>query len=413
MRSLRVISLCAILFLLHSLSSAQQMTPFLGQGTPPEGGIDVYVTVALDRLLEVDCENYRFQAVFFVLLTWVDPQASALIDAANAAFKANGTCSFPCTSMYNPDSADDACCGTNVWLPHLEFMNVAGFSQDRVVRYAIRQGENNSIAWWAHVQGDFYTNFDFRAFPFDTQRLVIQVAYSDKKPENPVNFIPSSVAISTFNPQRGDDISGWTVNAVEMKPYAVVEDYLLTLTSPSNPNDPFPIHPVDANSTNRFVSYLWRKGFSLIITVHRVSLYFVLTAIIPIALNVWLALLVFSVAPKHLDTRLGIIVTLFLSLTALMLVVGGSLPQSSIVVPTQQLCLLSYFVLGFIGLESIMIYKIVTVEVSWRCSITAIRSLAERFLNVSFSHLLICRGKRILKLAQHTQDNNFCTDGKL
>ena len=45
-----------------------------------------------------------------------------------------------------------------------------------------------------------------------------------------------------------------------------------------------------------------------------------------------------------------------------MLVVGDVLPQSSVIVPTQQLVLLSYLILGFVGLESIILYKIVTAE---------------------------------------------------
>lgn len=39
-----------------------------------------------------------------------------------------------------------------VYLPHFEFVNVAGFSQDRVVRYAVRAGANGKVAWWQHVQ---------------------------------------------------------------------------------------------------------------------------------------------------------------------------------------------------------------------------------------------------------------------
>lgn len=130
----------------------------------------------------------------------------------------------------------------------------------------------------------------------------------------------------------------------------------------SNPNDPLPIHPENPDTLDIFRAPLWNEGFVIYIQVDRIYIYFILTAIIPIALNVWLALLVFSVSPKHLDTRLGIIVTLFLSLTALMLVVGDVLPKSSVIVPTQQLVLLSYLILGFVGLESIILYKIVTVE---------------------------------------------------
>lgn len=45
--------------------------------------------------------------------------------------------------------------------------------------------------------------------------------------------------------------------------------------------------------------------------------------------------------PKHLDTRLGVIVTLFLALTAILYVVNGYLPASSNAVPTQQLVIVS------------------------------------------------------------------------
>jgi hypothetical protein len=110
-------------------------------------------------------------------------------------------CSVPCPTLLS--SCDD------IWLPHFEFINVRGFSQDRVVRYGIRSGPNDSVACWAHVQvstrscpaishaapaacgrrtkvvapllvlieacctaallpqGEFYTPLQFRSFPFD------------------------------------------------------------------------------------------------------------------------------------------------------------------------------------------------------------------------------------------------------
>lgn len=54
-----------------------------------------------------------------------------------------------------------------------------------------------------------------------------------------------------------------------------------------------------------------------------------------------LSLQVFSVSPRHLDTRLGIVVTLFLSLTALQFIIAAGLPSSQTVVPTQQLIIVS------------------------------------------------------------------------
>lgn len=79
-------------------------------------------------------------------------------------------------------------------------------------------------------------------------------------------------------------------------------------------------------------------------------------------LNTWLGFLVFSVSPKHLDTRLGVIVTLFLSLTALLFVISDYLPRSADIIPTQQMIIISYFFLGFIGVESILLYRLATYQ---------------------------------------------------
>ena len=154
-----LLTICVVLSLLSACG--QQMTPFLGQGLPPEGGTTVYVTIAFDRLIDVDDESYRFEAIFMMLLTWSDPRAkTAMLDstAKIALGQGNASCRYPCTSLftYEPDSL---CCD-GMWLPHLEFLNVRGFSQDRVVRYGIEFGPNNgssSVAYWAQCQGEYYT----------------------------------------------------------------------------------------------------------------------------------------------------------------------------------------------------------------------------------------------------------------
>jgi hypothetical protein len=331
-------------------------------GYPPPGGTTVYVSVGLDRLINVDDENYRFECVLFMLLTWNDSRAKPAMLAATESQDVNGTnCTMPCTSLYE----QTRCCD-GMWLPHLEFLNARGFSQDRIVRYGIEFGaglNSSAVGFWAHVAGEFYTNLDFRAFPFDTQNLVIQIGYADRTPEIPVIFVQGSTALTMYLPKAGDDISGWKLHDIKMSFYNVTDEQIYNrFIDFSQPNDPLPIHPINDNAIDIFRPPLWDQGFVIFIQIDRIYVYFILTAIVPIALNVWLALLVFSVSPKHLDTRLGIIVTLFLSLTALMLVVGDVLPQSSVIVPTQQLVLLSYCILGFVGLESIIIYKIVTVE---------------------------------------------------
>lgn len=220
-------SVCCV-YVLCSVSVAlgQQVTPFLGRGIPPEGGAEVYVSVLLDRLLSVDVVNYDFEASLYIVLTWNDGRAR---NAVNIATTENNTCEFPCSNLYAYQAEYSTCCDA-MWLPHLEFLNCKGLSQDRVVRYAVRFPENNSstaVAWWAQVHGKFYNPFLFKAFPFDSQRLIIQVSYAVRDRNSPIFFIPSSTAREMFTPRAGDDISGWKVKNVGITPFNISLNHLM------------------------------------------------------------------------------------------------------------------------------------------------------------------------------------------
>jgi hypothetical protein len=67
-------------------AGAQQTQPLAGAGdTPPPGNgtTRVWVSVYLDRLLDVSESNYEFHAVMYFYLSWVDPRAKLTL-AANA-----------------------------------------------------------------------------------------------------------------------------------------------------------------------------------------------------------------------------------------------------------------------------------------------------------------------------------------
>lgn len=42
-------------------ASCQQLTPFQGRNSPPEGGTDVHMSVVVDHLVGIDELNYRFE----------------------------------------------------------------------------------------------------------------------------------------------------------------------------------------------------------------------------------------------------------------------------------------------------------------------------------------------------------------
>jgi len=194
-------------------------------GVPPPGGTTVYVTVGLDRLIDIDDQNYRFEAILFMLLTWNDPRAKpAVLESTESVNLGDSNCTYPCTSIHYVGSS--LCCDS-MWLPHLEFLNARGFSQDRIVRYGIEFGESlNSpaVGWWAHIAGEFYTNLDFRAFPFDSQNLIVQIGYAETTPQDPVYFKEGSTALSLYLPKSGDDISGWKVREITMTFYNVTDE---------------------------------------------------------------------------------------------------------------------------------------------------------------------------------------------
>ena len=138
----------------------------------------------------VDDAHYRFEVVLWMMLTWEDPRARPAMEADTAA-AANSSdgCAFPCTTLYawTPGApwcggvgcvltsrvVAQCCCCTltpllrppnllasarscdSMWLPHFEFVNARGFSQDRLVRYGVRfRNDTGAVAWWAHVQGE-------------------------------------------------------------------------------------------------------------------------------------------------------------------------------------------------------------------------------------------------------------------
>lgn len=59
----------------------------------------------------------------------------------------------------------------------------------RLWRWA--QRDCNTFSSLPTLQAELYTPMSFKAFPFDTQYLSVQLQYGDKYPESPVNIVPS------------------------------------------------------------------------------------------------------------------------------------------------------------------------------------------------------------------------------
>ncbi|GAB4823255.1 hypothetical protein N2152v2_010301 [Parachlorella kessleri] len=368
----------------------QRLSPLQGQGWPPVGGTTVYVSAVIDRMLAIDDNLYRFEAVVYLYLSWQDPRAEEALINGTAAAEEAGSCKKPCSMEY-AWMPGERCCD-HIFLPHFDVTNVRAFSSSNVVRYGIIF-ENGAVGWWTHLQGEFYTPFQFHAFPFDDQYLIIQLELAEKDANvSPIYIKESLTGVQMYQPGTGDRVAGWDIKSLYVVPFntsflaAMLHD-----SSLSAPGDPLPLAAAEGSQGGFDVVSTTSNhtGFNIVIVARRVSVYYLITALLPIILNVYLSLLVSAVHPKHLGTRLGVIVTFFLTLTAVLYSVSGSIPEASTALPIQQLAAVSYVVLALVGVLSFLVFEMIELPSNRRATKRAQR--ASRQFDKQLSNLLTAR----------------------
>ena len=109
--------------------------------------------------------------------------------------------------------------------------------------------------------------------------------------------------------------------------------------SASAPGDPVPLAPSNSPAAMaarggkpappRFGEDIGVVDITITVAVHRLWLYFSLSAILPIVVCTAISFLAFWVHPADLSTRLSLVVGLFLALVAVQFVLDGELPKAS------------------------------------------------------------------------------------
>ncbi|WIA37302.1 hypothetical protein OEZ86_014240 [Tetradesmus obliquus] len=382
--------------------------PFQGSGgedTAPQDPTPVYVSAVLDRLLQVDDQNYEFTASIMFYLSWRDPRVRGHIAENAAKMQAKDTdfkCEVPCQSNNNIDAG--GCCD-GVWMPYIAFTNIKALSQDRVVRWGLGfSKEGDGVFQWSSVLATYSTPLDMRAFPFDTQRLLVQMSVPQERhgwSGGLLELRPGTTGTHLFTARpAGDDLPGWSVADVRLDriTYPLCQAALLSALRPSPADEPMPLvpgylwtsraaqkhaHQCAAELTSqpasvRLQSPYWRtsinqtgvpqepvmvEALNVLIIVERFSSRWVLSAIFPILATTWLGCLVFLLPRDDMGGRLGSIVALFLALAAIQFVVDSNTPSASFLTPLQQLTLASYICLILTGLESVVIWRLTTYHV--------------------------------------------------
>jgi hypothetical protein len=149
----------------------QVQSPLAGQGIPPEDRTAVVVDVSLDQILSADIKRNSFKAAYFIQLSWYDSRAAPKIK--------NGTdtssCSLPCEGT---DSTLAGCCD-DVWLPHVDFPNILKVAEVQPLGFnVLASPDSPRVMWITRVIGTWFSPYDFQAFPFDTQHLLLELELS-------------------------------------------------------------------------------------------------------------------------------------------------------------------------------------------------------------------------------------------
>lgn len=158
-------------------------------------------------------------------------------------------------------SEDSKCCDS-MWLPSLVARTVDELPQGRLQPYYITVDDAGVATWRVEFRGNFYTNLDVEAFPFDKQNLQILFQYVNLRPgdsrvkvrgvgeseeegrrrrrrdekeknqlsyflslfpchqkptPNPKQITPSARGLHLFSMGRGDDLSSFRTESILMR----------------------------------------------------------------------------------------------------------------------------------------------------------------------------------------------------
>lgn len=251
-------------------------------GEPTNVEIGVFV-IDID---DIDDVNQRFNVDMFIVARWHDPRL-ALPEAER-----KGKVRFM--------QIDD------VWTPRILILNDRGVKQQ--LREGVEVDDLGNMKFQNRLSGELKVDLEFERFPFDVQRLPIEIVSYEYSTDE-MQFSLTSAIVS-----REDkfSIEGWQLKMLE----PIIDVFVV---------------PADQSTLPR-LTYL--------IQAERDSEYYVLTMLVPMSLIIFMAWTVFWLQPNIVPPRIAIATASIFSLIALGVSIRLGLPKVS------YLTMADIFVLG-------------------------------------------------------------------
>ena len=246
-----------------------------------------------------------------------------------------------------------------LWIPQVDFVNRIGFDTDKLkkeihVSFFYEDPEINmkpftEISYTERGVADFTTNFNVKTFPFDTQKIKMEVANHDGTgwgiystyTKDFVLFDPRLLVNREFsglgfyndpklNTKNYEQVSGWEIGEKSI----YINDHLLW--------------------TNDTGGSGLTSVFGIEIEIKRSTFYFIFKLFSPIILILLVCWSVFFTMSKELESRLTVTITCFLALVAYTFIIDDELPKLEYLTLMDRVILCSYIFAAIPTLISIL-----------------------------------------------------------
>ena len=289
--------LVAALLLLSGTAAAQpdgcKLPAGVLEGPPPRSGdqpVEVGIGIYVIDLIEINDVEQTFTADFLFSLSWRDPRLAE----SGLGFSLAG-CSLTIA---------------DIWRPYVDILNRRSLDGGRVQPLSI-EGDG-TVLYRERVLGELVTPLFLPDFPFDTQRLAMDVASFRYGPETVV-LVPNRERMGR---RSNFSIGGWELGEGEAK---VTSEYL--------------------EAQDRRLSKLEFR-----VPAKRQSGYYIWKVFVPLSLIVLMAWSVFWLDPAQPAPQVSVSTASVLTLVAFQLSLGYILPRLA------YLTRIDRFVLGATGL---------------------------------------------------------------
>lgn len=354
---------------LYQIDSAYMQAA--GNENNATGPIEVHISIAVERLINIDLKNSKFAAVLNVVLSWRDPVAKlAVLEDTRADLNGTRKCSYRCS----PQSYPGAPCCDRIFAPYFYFGNEMSSSelQSRIVF-----GDKDEVIKVVKVKGEFYQRISMQSYPFGSTQLLMQISFYDNAVR--VGLDPSlqsgdidlakgrlveirpSGASSSVGGASGRGSSQWKIKDSKI---AVIDDasslknvFFARGDQALSSEDPLSdvLISGEARTGNQLLVQS-RVIFSMVVEQNW-QIGFV-SSVLPLILLSCMTVIILLQSVNALNSRISGIIGMFFTLTNIQSNTLSSNPSSEDMTPIQAASFVLYTMLFITMLESVLVSKV-------------------------------------------------------